>query len=95
MACQQGNKRMVKVCLRWGANINAQNNQGQTPLHYTVAYNYEALTEYLTSKGADPSVTNHFGLTCADGLRPDDEDEAIRLLRERFGDDAELSQETE
>lgn len=33
-------------------------------------------------------VENHFGYTCYDGLRPDDRDEAIRLLRERLGTDA-------
>jgi hypothetical protein len=25
VGCQNGNKRMVKAALRWGANINAQN----------------------------------------------------------------------
>ena len=28
----------MKAALRWGANINCQNAQGQTPLHYLFAY---------------------------------------------------------
>lgn len=33
-ACQNGNKRVAKAALRRGANINARNYRGNTPLHY-------------------------------------------------------------
>lgn len=33
-ACQNGNKRVAKTVLRRGANINARNYKGNTPLHY-------------------------------------------------------------
>lgn len=33
-ACQNNNKRMAKLLLRRGANINARNYRGNTPLHY-------------------------------------------------------------
>ena len=29
VACQTNNKKMAKLCLRWGAELNAQNAQGQ------------------------------------------------------------------
>jgi len=93
IAAQNGNKRMTKTCLRWGADINAVNNQGQTPLHYVFSYNYTSLGEYLLSKGANDTVRNHFGYTCYDGLRPEDKDEAIRLLRENLGNDCDWEAE--
>lgn len=34
IACQNGNKRITKALLRRGANINARNYKGNTPLHY-------------------------------------------------------------
>ena len=70
IAAQNGNKRIIKLALRWRANINLQNNQGQTPLHYLFTYKYENLAAYLISKGNDDSIQNEFGYTCYDGLRP-------------------------
>jgi Ankyrin repeats (many copies) len=34
IACQNGNKRVTKALLRRGANINARNLRGNTPLHF-------------------------------------------------------------
>lgn len=73
VAAQNGNKRLIKASLRWGADINVQNKQGQTPIHYLFAYKYEELAAYLISKGADDTIQNQFGYTCYDGLRPEDE----------------------
>lgn len=68
-ACQNGNKRIVKACLRRGCDTNAQNVRGHTPLHFCFAYGYAELGEYLMQKGsADPAIRNHFGLTCYEGL---------------------------
>ena len=67
-AAQNGNKRIAKLALRKGANINLQNLTGQTALHFAFAYGYEDLGNYLISKGADDSLTNAEGLTCYEGL---------------------------
>jgi hypothetical protein len=50
IAAQNGNKRIAKLALRKGANVNKQNYNGQTPLHYACAYGFSALSEYLMSK---------------------------------------------
>ena len=63
-ACMQGKKRVAKMVLRLGADINAQNKRGHTCLHYCFAYNYEELGEYLISKGADETILNELGATC-------------------------------
>ena len=68
IACQNGNKRIAKLCLRRGAELNTQNLNGQTALHFLFAYNFEELAEYMISKGADDSITNADGLTAYEGL---------------------------
>jgi ankyrin repeat protein len=40
VACQSGSKKMIKVSLRFGANLNAQNFKGNTALHFCFAFNY-------------------------------------------------------
>jgi hypothetical protein len=72
IAVQNGNKRMVKLCLRREANVNAQNLGGQTPLHYAFAYGYDELGQYLIRKGGDDSIRNKDGLTCYEGLEVED-----------------------
>jgi hypothetical protein len=68
---QNGNKKMAKTALRFGANINAQNYKGNTALHYCFSYHYIPLGEYLISKGAKDTIVNMFGLTCYEGVSPD------------------------
>ena len=80
LACQTGNKRIVKQLLRCGADLNAVNLQGSSPLHYAFAYHYDPLAAYLISKGADDRLINYFGLSCYDGLRQDSRDEAAKAL---------------
>ncbi|KAK1930927.1 OTU domain-containing protein 5-A [Phytophthora citrophthora] len=64
IACQNGLKRIVKLALRRGANINSQNNRGNTALHFCFAYGYgDSLGAYLISKGADTTLENDDGMT--------------------------------
>jgi hypothetical protein len=74
VASQNGNKRVVKLALRRGANINLRNNGGNTPLHYAYAYGFEELGEYLKAKGADDTLQNLEGLTPYEGLSAADLD---------------------
>ena len=59
-------------------------------MHYCFAYQYDDLGSYLISKGADDSLLNYFGWSCYDGLRPDDQEEALRLLKSTLGPNADL-----
>ncbi|KAF0700613.1 Aste57867_8880 [Aphanomyces stellatus] len=69
IACQNGLKRLAKELLRRGANINAQNTRGNTPLHFCYAYGYgETLGAYLISKGADVTIRNGQDLECYYGI---------------------------
>ena len=65
LAAQQGSKRMCKLLLRRGANINRQNViTGNTVLHFCCLFSHDDLAKYLISKGADETILNADGLTC-------------------------------
>ncbi|CEG37236.1 Acyl-CoA-binding protein [Plasmopara halstedii] len=68
IACQNNNKRIAKLCLRRGADINTQNLNGQSLLHYCHEYGFHDLMEYLLDKGARDDLLNKEGLTCYEGL---------------------------
>ena len=54
-AVRGGSKRIAKLCLRNGMDINAYNKNGQTAVHQIISENYfgqDVLLEYLLSKGA-------------------------------------------
>jgi hypothetical protein len=53
--------------------VNEQNNKGNTALHYTIAYGYREISDYLIAAGgADEYVVNGEGLTCYEGLKRED-----------------------
>ena len=59
----------MEMLLLRGANINHQNAQGNTALHFALAFDPEGtLGEYLIERGADDSIENIDGLTPYDGL---------------------------
>jgi len=67
VAAQNGHKRITKLCLRHGADINIQNSiSGNTALHFSFLYNHLSLFDYLLGKGADDNVLNEMDETCYD-----------------------------
>ncbi|TYZ65543.1 hypothetical protein PybrP1_007720 [[Pythium] brassicae (nom. inval.)] len=72
IACQNVNVKMVELLVAKRANVNHRNAQGNTPLHFAMAYDADgALGEYLIARGADDTLENAFGLTPYDGLTPE------------------------
>jgi uncharacterized protein YeaC (DUF1315 family) len=63
VSCQNGHKRLAKLCLKYGASPDGTNHQGNTALHYAVGYGYQALAKYLISHGADDTIMNLQGQT--------------------------------
>lgn len=52
-----------------GASVNHQNGQGNTALHFALAFDTEGLLgEYLIERGADDTLENVEGLTPYDGV---------------------------
>lgn len=58
VACQNKNRRIVKLLLKSGISVNIQNTRGNTPLHYCYQYGFTDLAEYLVSHGANDAIPN-------------------------------------
>ena len=72
-AAQQTNPGIVRMLVNRGANINLQNANGNTALHYAMAYDASGdLGEYLIGQGADDALENQWGLSPYDGITADD-----------------------
>jgi hypothetical protein len=50
---QNGNKKIVKLALKYGCEINAVNGTGNTALHFATRFGHAELAQYLIDKGAD------------------------------------------
>jgi len=85
-ACALGSHTAVDFLLKEDVNgdINAQNVDGNTPLHLCYAYGYRQLAEVLQFNGGDPRVTNRYGLTAQHGVQksedPVNEDQVLHSL---------------
>lgn len=53
-------------------DINYQDSEGQTALHYAIILENEALIEYLVKKGADVNLADN------DGVKPVEEHPKIK-----------------
>jgi hypothetical protein len=68
IAAQNGHLEILKVLVEKGADVNAQNGGGQTPLHMTVSYDIEECVAFLKSHGAKGDVKNKEGHRAEHGL---------------------------
>ena len=73
ISAQNNNKRILKICLRYGAQINMQNIMGNTALHFAKEYGYNDIFEYLIKKGANPEIKNLRGVSAKYGLYNNDD----------------------
>jgi len=71
VAAQNDRKRISKLLVKAGADLNAANVAGNAPLHYCYAYGHFDLAEFLERRGADVSVRNEAGVAPRDVLEGD------------------------
>ncbi|CAK76124.1 unnamed protein product (macronuclear) [Paramecium tetraurelia] len=62
MAAQTGNIEIVEFLLRKGAQVNLQNNDGDTALHKAIAYQFYKVADLLIAQGAQ-NIRNCDGLS--------------------------------
>ncbi len=62
-AVQFGYENFVQYLINNGANINAQNKQLNTPLHYALNNKNYKIADILLKEGADETIRNQYNLT--------------------------------
>ena len=61
--------KLVEMLLHRGANVNHQNKQGNTALHFAFTYDTSGqIAELLIERGADDTITNNAGGAPYDGI---------------------------
>ena len=64
-AAETGNIEAVKQHLANGADVNAKDKYGRTPLHYAAGHGHKEITEILITKRADVNAKGFMeGLLC-------------------------------
>lgn len=53
---------LISLFIAAGADVNAVNPHGQTPLHIAAQYNYAGIVDMLLTAGAKPTVPNRKGI---------------------------------
>ncbi|KAK1270431.1 ADP-ribosylation factor GTPase-activating protein AGD3 [Acorus gramineus] len=61
LACQTADVGMIELLLQYGANINAPDSRGQTPLHHCILRGRSMFAKLLLTRGADPQATDQDG----------------------------------
>ncbi|KAF8390750.1 hypothetical protein HHK36_025277 [Tetracentron sinense] len=63
LACQTADIGMIELLLQYGANINAPDSIGQTPLHHCILRGRTVFAKLLLTRGADPRAVDREGKT--------------------------------
>jgi ankyrin repeat protein len=84
-AAATGRIEACTVLLEHGANVNAKQHGGNTPLHTAGFRGDRELADLLLRQGADPAMTNDDGQTAADLARSRGSSQLSALLRAHQG----------
>ena len=89
-AVDDGHKEIVELLITEGADVNAKEDGGGTPLHHAVLFvGDKELAELLTAKGADVNAKDNDGDTPLDWAIYYKEPETADLLRKHGGKTSE------
>mmetsp|Transcript_3085 Transcript_3085/g.10753 ORF Transcript_3085/g.10753 Transcript_3085/m.10753 type:complete len:172 (-) Transcript_3085:814-1329(-) len=86
IAAQNGHLALVQMLLKKGADVNAQNAQGQTAMHMAVSYDLDPVVACLTAAGADGELTNKHGFAAKFGLEGEKDPTSVNHHLQAFKD---------
>ena len=70
--CREGDFNKVRIALNFGADVEAKNDAGWTPLHEASYRNHIAIAKLLLDTGADLEAKDNGGRTPLDMARSDE-----------------------
>lgn len=80
-AALRGDLQAAQALLDAGADVNAQDGRGRTPLHCAVDANSPEMIRLLLERGADPTVVDNTNSTPLDHADKNGQEEAFRALQ--------------
>jgi ankyrin repeat protein len=86
---------VVSLLLQHGADIDATNNSGETPLHRAVYWGKVEVVRALLENGANVEAKNNEGQTPIQVAREQDEQDIVQILLEHGAEDADLREDSE
>ena len=87
-ASYKGQLGIVKLLLAKGADINAQDKDGDTPLIAAVFANQPGIVEYLFAKGANKEIKNKKGKTALMVAKEKKRNKIIKILSHGYDPEA-------
>ena len=85
VAAQKGHKDIVERLLAQGADVNAKNRDGVTPLHMVAHAGHKDVVEILLAQGANVNAEDIDALTPLDYARKQGKSEVATLLSQHGG----------
>ncbi len=92
MAADYGNLSMVKKLVEKGANANAKNRYGNTPMYFNASYGYAEIVERFVEKEANTNAKNKDGITPLDIARDRKHNNIVKYLEEKLNRERESVQ---
>ena len=78
-----GNKDVVHLLVKAGADVNRADKRGHTPLQSATSFGHNDIAQILLDYGADQNLADEYGLTALHKAASDDNWELVKLLIER------------
>lgn len=72
---------MVKLLIEYGANVNAAQHGGWTPLHQAASHGFEQTVRLLLNAGANPDIKSEDGRTARDMAEENGHRQVVELLQ--------------
>jgi ankyrin repeat protein len=81
-AARDGRQEIVEMLIRFGADINAKNHEGDTPMHLSAARGHRAVIEMLLKYRPDLGARNNRGLTALRQAEQNRHDQVAMVIRQ-------------
>jgi len=83
IAAKEGDKPMLELLLRSGADVNDKNNSGEVALHYAASGGYKDIVQILLDHKADVNVKNDAEATPLSIAASAGKRDVVALLKQR------------